>query len=150
MQGPGSKPSKFLGVLILLMFLFPLYMAYVEPTIGETTAKDFKNRNRTFEPLEQIKARPDIVILVPNGGVVFVYRDKYGSIIGEEYYSVRVQDQGVGLCDDIGNNDLWLFTGGGLLLHKEKEFPAGLQPYWRYTKKDQSFLHNEKSTLPKK
>ena len=113
------------------------------------TAKDFKNRNRTFDPLTQIKTRPDMVVLVPNGGVVFVYRDKYGMIIGEEYYSVRVQDQGIGLCDDIGKGDTWLFTGGGLLLHKESEFPTGLKPYWRYQQQDQSFLHNEKSTRPK-
>lgn len=129
---------------IVFLFSFPLYMSAIAEPI------DFKNRNRTFEPLQQIKARPDLVVLVPNGGIVFVYRDKYGSIIGEEYYSVRVQDQGIGLCDDLGNKDLWLFTGGGLLLHKEEEFPTGLKPYWRYTKKDQSFLHNEWSTLPKK
>jgi len=144
MHGPGVKPSKFCGVLIVLMFLFPVYMA------AQAEPIDFKNRNRTFDPLTQIKARPDIVVLVPNGGVVMVYRDKYGSIIGEEYYSVRVQDRGIGLCDDVGNKDVWLFTGGGLLLHREDAFPKGLEPYWRYEKKHQSFLHNEWSTLPKK
>lgn len=118
--------------------------------IGLTAQSSLENRNRTFDPLTQIKARPDIVVLIPNGGVVFVYRDKYGNIIGEEYYSVRVQDQGIGICDDVGQNDTWLFTGGGLLLHKEKAFPVGLKPYWRYVPHDQSYLHNEKSTRPKK
>ena len=117
--------------------------------LADADEPNFKNRNRTFEPLTQVKARPDIVVLVPNAGVVFVYRDKYGQIIGEEYYSVRVQDQGIGLCDDIGQGDVWLFTGGGLLLHKESEFPIGLKPYWRHQQQDQSFLHNEKSTRPK-
>lgn len=56
--------------------------------------------------LEQIKTRPDMVVLIPNGGVVMVYRDKWGSIITEEYYSVRVQDQGIGLCDDLGKGDI--------------------------------------------
>jgi hypothetical protein len=143
MTCPGDK-RWFPGFFLIFMLSFPLYMAYGGEPI------DFENRNRTFEPLTQIKARPDMVILVPNGGIVFVYRDKYGSIIGEEYYSVRVQDQGVGLCDDLGNKDVWLFTGGGLLLHKEEQFPKGLQPYWRHEKKHQSFLHNEWSTLPEK
>ena len=110
----------------------------------------YSKEPKTFEPLTEIKARPDMVILVPNAGVVFVYRDKYGQIIGEEYYSVRVQDQGVGVCGDMGKGDMWLFTGGGYLLHKEDAFPIGLEPYWRYVKKDQSYIHNEKSTLPKK
>ena len=102
------------------------------------------------EGLEPILTRPDMVILIPNGGVVFVYRDKYGSMIHEEYYSVRVQDQGIGLCDDVGNKDVWLFTGGGMLLHREESLPQGVNPYWRHKTKDQSILHNEKSTLLKK
>lgn len=136
--------KKLQAGCIVLMFSFSFYMTAIAEPI------DFENRNRTFEPLTQIKARPDIVVLVPNGGVVMVYRDRYGSIIGEEYYSVRVHDQGVGLCDDLGNKDVWLFTGGGYLLHKEDTFPKGLKPYWRYERNHQSFLHNEKSTLPKK
>lgn len=99
--------------------------------------------------LEPVLTRPDMVVLIPNGGVVFVYRDKYGAITQEEYFSVRVQDQGIGLCDDVGTKDVWLFTGGGYLLHKEDKLPKGLKPYWRYLDKDQSFLHNEKSTRPK-
>lgn len=102
------------------------------------------------EGLKPILTRPDMVVLVPNGGVVFVYRDKYGNIVEEEYYSIRVHDQGVGLCDDVGNKDVWLFTGGGMLLHREEDLPNGVKPYWRYKNQDQTFLHNEKSTIPRK
>lgn len=101
------------------------------------------------EGLEPILTRPDMVVFIPNAGVVFVYRDKYGNVVDEEYYSIRVRDYGIGLCDDVGNQDVWLFTEGGYLLHKESKLPNGITPYWRHLKKDKSYLHNEKSTMPR-